>query len=103
MRPWIRTSLLPALVVLGACGSAEATAPQLYTSNCGACHGPSGEGTGAGPSLLGTELSGEKIRGAVLAGIDEQDAFPAMAPVQGLDPAEIEQIIAHVLALRTGG
>jgi mono/diheme cytochrome c family protein len=95
-------ALLLAFVTTG-CDGQAAGGPQLYTSNCGACHGPTGEGTAAGPSLIGMEARDDEIAGIIRNGIDQDDAFPAMGPVGALDDAGIAEVIAHIRTLQSGG
>ncbi|MGF1666641.1 MAG: c-type cytochrome [Acidimicrobiia bacterium] len=96
--------VLPLAFVTAGCGSqAAAGGPQLYTTNCAACHGPTGEGSAAGPALVGIETEDDQIADVIRNGVDRDDAFPAMGPVGALDDAEIVEVIAHIRTLQSGG
>jgi mono/diheme cytochrome c family protein len=90
-------------VVTAGCGGQAAGGSQLFTTNCGACHGPTGEGTAAGPSLIASEAGDDQIADIIRNGVDQDDAFPAMGPVGALDDAGIAEVIAHIRTLQSGG
>jgi mono/diheme cytochrome c family protein len=87
----------------GCGGQAAAGGPQLYATNCAACHGPTGEGSAAGPALVGIDTGDDAIADVIRNGVDQDDAFPAMGPVGALDDAEILEVIAHLRTLQSGG
>ncbi len=96
-------AVIVALVTAGCGGQAAAGGPQLYAGNCAACHGSIGEGTTAGPSLIGTEAGDDRIAEIIRNGVDQDDDYPAMGPVGGLDDAEIVEVVAHIRTLQPGG
>jgi mono/diheme cytochrome c family protein len=89
-------------VVTSGCGGQAVGGPQLYTTNCGACHGPTGKGTAAGPSLIESGAGDDQIADIIRNGVDEDDDFPAMGPVPALGDAEIAVVIAHIRTLQSG-
>jgi mono/diheme cytochrome c family protein len=106
---------LVALVAMGAltaCGgdddssSQSTSAPDdgaaLYAAHCASCHGEDLRGTDKGPSHLSIVYEpnhhpDEAFRSAVKNGVPAHHwDFGDMAPVPGLDDAQIDAIIAHV-------
>lgn len=83
-------------------GSGPADGAQLYAANCAVCHGAELQGTLTGPSPLSivyepSQLADDAFRVAVRDGAPQRLwGFGAMAPIAGLDDAEIAAIIAYV-------
>ncbi|MGQ0825549.1 MAG: c-type cytochrome [Actinomycetota bacterium] len=110
------TALVGAL--LGGCGGDDAeqtsrdapvraSGEQLYTAHCASCHGADLRGTDAGPSHLSivyepNHHSDDAFRLAIANGVTAHHwDFGDMAPVEGLDAAEVDAIIEYVRAVQT--
>ena len=85
----------------GATGD-RALGAEVYASSCAACHGADLRGTGRGPSHLSIVYEpghhpDEAFRAAILRGSPQHHwDFGDMAPVTGLDEAEIDAVIAYI-------
>ena len=92
-RPATRAAAQPPTWHLGA---------EVYASSCAACHGADLRGTGQGPSHLSIVYEpghhpDEAFRAAILRGSPQHHwDFGDMAPVTGLDEAEIDAVIAYI-------
>jgi mono/diheme cytochrome c family protein len=95
-------AIMIAALVAG-CSTQSADGEQSYTTYCAACHGATGEGTPAGPSLLLSLAEDGEIGDIIRNGVDQSDDFPAMAPVGGLSEEQISAIVTHVRVLQAGG
>jgi mono/diheme cytochrome c family protein len=100
--------------VLAACGAGTSdegtsggTGPDgagLYERHCASCHGADLRGTDRGPSQLSEVYEpghhpDASFRSAITAGSRAHHwDFGDMPPVDGLDDAEIDAIIAHIRA-----
>jgi mono/diheme cytochrome c family protein len=73
--------------------STQTPASVLFAINCATCHGPTGQGVGVFPRLVGTAniLDGDYDRTVITQG---RLAMPAFGKV--LTPAQINQIVAYV-------
>jgi ribosomal protein S18 acetylase RimI-like enzyme/cytochrome c2 len=107
-----RTSLaavaMLATATVVSCGVGETEPKQssrgaeLYEANCASCHGSDLRGTEEGPSHLSVVYEeghhpDDAFRSAITNGAPAHHwPFGDMAPVPGLDPEEIEAIIAYV-------
>lgn len=61
----------------------EETDPaKIYAANCAVCHGPSGEGKGAFPRIVGTKLTEAEVAQRIRDGKGEMPAFRKMSPGQ---------------------
>lgn len=72
----------------------------LYRQYCSACHGPRGQGSGLGPSLVtpgARRLSDREMRLVINKGRDA-DGMPAFE--YGLKGAEIEALVDHIRKLQ---
>jgi mono/diheme cytochrome c family protein len=98
---------LPAGAPAGVTQEMVASGQQLYGTICGACHGPAGTGTAAGPSL--NDASWIHITGTydelvtiITTGVPNPRQYPAAMPPRGGGPytdEEIRAISAYVFAL----
>ncbi len=115
-----RSAVLAVVVlglVLGACGgdddseSVETAADTgagaaLYAANCASCHGDDLRGTDQGPSHLSAVYAADhhpddSFRRAIEGGATAHHwNFGDMAPVPGLDDAEIDAIIAFIRSVQ---
>ena len=116
---WRRHTTIAAAVTLilaiaaASCGSSgETSAPAapvessegaaLYQANCASCHGDDLSGTDAGPSHLSivyepNHHGDDAFRSAILNGARQHHwNFGDMAPIPGLDDAQIDAIIGFV-------
>jgi mono/diheme cytochrome c family protein len=73
--------------------STQTPASMLYAINCATCHGPTGQGVGVFPRLVGTAniLDGDYDRTVIAQG---RLAMPAFGKV--LTPTQINEIVAYV-------
>ena len=88
-------------------GTAEAAGKQVFDANCAACHGPNAAGRdGIAPPLVhkiyqpashGDAACAVAVRLGVRA---HHWRFGFMAPVPGLDEAQVDGIVAYVRALQ---
>jgi mono/diheme cytochrome c family protein len=80
----------------------EARGRELYLNQCASCHGADLRGTDRGPSHLSIVYepghhSDESFRAAIRDGAPQHHwRFGDMPPVEGLDDAEIDAVIAYV-------
>ncbi len=95
------TRILILIVASAAClnGQSAASGKRRFARMCAGCHGAEGTGGERGPALVGREESrihsAEDIRNAILNG------FPAAGmPPFRLQPAQLEDLVAYVYALR---
>jgi mono/diheme cytochrome c family protein len=65
----------------------------LYTANCAACHGVSGEG-GIGPALAGTALTSDEIASIVRTGSEDMHSLTS-----SLSPEEVETVAEYIVTL----
>lgn len=80
---------------------------QLFGTVCGACHGPGGTGTPAGPMLTDQDWihidgSFDGIVGVINSGVANPVEYPgAMPPMGGgnFTPEQVRELAAYVLAL----
>jgi mono/diheme cytochrome c family protein len=111
--PIAAAAIVASGALFGACGGdgggASDAAPRgrsLYEQNCAACHGTDLRGTEAGPPFLHelyspTRLPDEVFQSAVLDGIEQKNwEFGAMAPVAGLDRADVQAIMEYVRSVQ---
>ena len=70
---------------------------QIYAVNCSTCHGPSGQGVGAVPRIVGSTsiLSGDYDRTVITEG---RLLMPAFGKV--LTASQINEVVAFVATLR---
>lgn len=101
-------------LVIGSCGGGSngdaltaapaADGAALYEQNCASCHGDDLRGTDQGPSHLSQVYEpghhpDESFRAAITQGATAHHwNFGDMAPVPGVDDAEIDAIIAYIRA-----
>jgi mono/diheme cytochrome c family protein len=97
-------------LAIGACGGDDATpeagastaGEELYQQSCASCHGTDLSGTAMGPSHLSQVYAPDhhpdaSFRAAITQGSPAHHwELGDMPPVEGLDDAEIELIIAYV-------
>jgi mono/diheme cytochrome c family protein len=69
---------------------------QLFATICGYCHSNGGRAAGKGPQLMNTARSDDFIRNRIKNG--KEGAMPAFG--KGFSDADIDQIIAHIRALK---
>lgn len=67
---------------------------EVFAVNCAECHGPGGDGSSIGPSLIGNDLSIEAIATQLEFGSPNMPAWQ-----NGLTPQELEVVIDHVAGL----
>jgi cytochrome c oxidase subunit II len=83
-----------AVLVLAAAGAAAAQdGAELYTQQCAACHGASGEGVAGFPPLAGSEIVLGEPREMISIVLWGRGDMPSFADV--LDDAEIAAVISH--------
>lgn len=107
--------LVGLVAIVAACGSddepeqggdAVARGAQLFDNNCAVCHGTAGTGTTVGPPLVHDIYEpghhpDETFHRAVAQGTPAHHwDFGDMPPVPGLEPDEVDQIIAYVRSLQ---
>ncbi|WAL69564.1 c-type cytochrome [Amycolatopsis cynarae] len=106
--------LVPALTASGDAGTMKAAGPglaqpapdrgrELYQQNCASCHGPAGQGTQRGPSLVGTgpasvdfQLSTGRMP------LRTEQAEPQHQDAK-FGPADIQALVAYVAGFGPGG
>lgn len=101
--PVLAAELAPA----GVTQEMVADGQQLYGTVCGACHGPGGAGTPAGPALIDQNwlhISGQydEIVAIIQSGVPSPIEFPgAMPPLGGgsFTPEQVRSIAAYIFAL----
>jgi DNA-binding beta-propeller fold protein YncE len=97
MRPWLRNSLLAALVLLPLPALAEGIdAAALFTQKCASCHG-TGRLGGMGPALLPENLGRLKPEEAAKVIAEGRAATQMPGFAAELGPAEIEALAAYVM------
>jgi mono/diheme cytochrome c family protein len=69
---------------------------QLFATICGFCHANGGRTVGKGPQLMNTARSDDFIRNRIKNG--KEGAMPAFGKT--FSDADIDQIIAHIRALK---
>jgi mono/diheme cytochrome c family protein len=69
---------------------------QLFATICGYCHSNGGRVAGKGPQLMNTARSDDFIRNRIKNG--KEGAMPAFG--KSFSDADIDQIIAHIRALK---
>ena len=69
---------------------------QLFATICGYCHSNGGRAAGKGPQLMNTARSDDFIRNRIKNG--KEGAMPAFG--KSFSDADIDQIIAHIRALK---
>jgi quinoprotein glucose dehydrogenase len=76
----------------GASGGNAGEGRALYTQNCQACHGPTLEGNGSAPSLLGVvnQLGESGVRTTVHSGLGEMPAF------NNLSDSDLNNLVAFL-------
>ena len=96
-----------AATAAGSGGSADlALGEQVYADNCASCHGDDLRGTDQGPSHLSMVYEpGHHPDAAFEAAIRQGSAqhhwsFGDMPPVEGLDDAEVDAVIAYVRSVQ---
>ncbi|ODN70661.1 c-type cytochrome [Methylobrevis pamukkalensis] len=75
----------------------------VYAQRCSDCHGLDLVGSEHGPALLGARfrtLDDAGWTAAMLQGAPARGRHPAMAPVDGLDPADAARIVAYARAMQ---
>ncbi|MFW5933202.1 MAG: c-type cytochrome [Actinomycetota bacterium] len=99
-------------VFVAACGGDEQAGDAvdrgevLFADNCAQCHGPEGDGSEAGPPLVHEIYEpghhpDEAFQQAVAQGVSAHHwNFGDMAPIQGLEPDEVDDIVAYVRELQ---
>lgn len=86
----------------------------LFSTNCAPCHSSTGSGGAltsgkAAPALTNTEITATQIAEAVLLGPGCDNSDPECGPGSGamprfdFDPGEVNDIVAYVSQLQTGG
>lgn len=98
MRRRRRAGLIPAFLLVVACGSTPAATVDgsiVFSERCAACHGVTGTG-GTGPAMTDPAvkaLSDEEIAAVVRNGKGTMPGFPR------LSQADVEAVVGHVKAL----
>lgn len=85
------TTTIPATTTTEAAPAASGT--DVYAAHCAVCHGGDAEG-GAGPPLVGIDVSAEEVAAAIIGG---QGSMPGFSGV--LDEAEIDAVVAYLEGL----
>lgn len=65
----------------------------IYQERCASCHGAQQQGTDTGPPL--TDVTPADIRRAVTEGMDEDPAYPEMAPLP-LTEGQVDAVAAFL-------
>jgi ubiquinol-cytochrome c reductase cytochrome c subunit len=81
---------------------AQVDAAALYQATCASCHGPAGEGTAAGPSLIGVGAASADFylrTGRMPMGAPGQQAIPQQP---AFDEEEIRALVAYVAGFGGG-
>jgi mono/diheme cytochrome c family protein len=101
--------LAVALGCLSIASAQSSEVKQLWTKNCGSCHGPDGKGdTKAGKKVGVVDLtqpetqarsSDEKMFKSVKEGILDEKGKSRMKPAEKLTDAEIKKLVAFVRSL----
>jgi mono/diheme cytochrome c family protein len=79
-------------------GGPPSDAARLYNTNCATCHGPSGQGVGEFPKIVGADkiLNGDYARTVIAEGRNKMPAFAGT-----LTAAQIAEIVAYVATFPT--
>ncbi len=99
---YIRTWEKEVPVAMATLGGDPARGEDIFTSTCVACHGLGGEGTDVAPPLVEAPIIDDP--NAVYTAISEgrlEDGMPGWGQV--LAPAEINDVIAYLITLKSGG
>jgi ubiquinol-cytochrome c reductase cytochrome c subunit len=97
----VAPQLVPAPVIAQT-GTVQTDAATLYLQNCASCHGPQGQGTNAGPSLIGAGAAAADFylrTGRMPLGAPGQQPI-RQAP--RFDEAQIQALVAYVASFGTG-
>jgi ubiquinol-cytochrome c reductase cytochrome c subunit len=98
------TGLVAAALLVSACGAdapdaggdPRARGEKVFAANCASCHGPSREGTTAGPPLTGATVTATRIEQAVTKGIDDNPDWPAMPPLISIGQTDRDALVAYL-------
>ncbi len=115
VRPLVLSVMTLAVVTAACGGGGDGAAPgagdvargqELFSTSCAACHGPTGEGTNAGPSFLNdvyvpSHHDDASFQLAVERGVQPHHwDFGPMPAVPGLDAQDVTDIVAYVRSLQ---
>ena len=103
---WLAGILLLASALSGCGDPEEVDGRALFATNCAVCHGPSGEGTDQGPSLLEArylpdQLSDAEMAASIRNGVPEPELeFGPMPASPRLDDDEVDAVVEVVRELQ---